>query len=60
MVVQWLRFYSSCAGGMSLIPGWGTKIPGSGQKKKKKFNESSSIRKLNKREMTDSLNILGR
>ena len=60
-MVQWLRVCSSCAGGMSLIPGWGTKIPGSGQKKKKKkVNESSSIRKLNKREMTDSLKILGR
>ena len=59
MVVQWLRFCSSSEEGMSLIPGWGTKIPGSG-KKKKKINESSSMRELNKREMTDSLKTLGR
>ena len=27
LVVQWLRFHASNAGGMGLIPDWGTKIP---------------------------------
>ena len=27
LVVQWLRCHTSTAGGMGLIPGWGTKIP---------------------------------
>ena len=27
LVVQWLRLYTSKAGGTGLIPGWGTKIP---------------------------------
>ena len=27
LVVQWLRLCASGAGGMGLIPGWGTKIP---------------------------------
>ena len=27
LVIQWLRLYASTAGGMGLIPGWGTKIP---------------------------------
>ena len=27
LVVQWLRLQASIAGGMGLIPGWGTKIP---------------------------------
>ena len=27
LVVQWLRPQTSTAGGMGLIPGWGTKIP---------------------------------
>ena len=27
MVVQWLRLHISTAGGMGLIPGWGTKVP---------------------------------
>ena len=27
LAVQWLRFHTSAAGGMSLIPGQGTKIP---------------------------------
>ena len=26
LVVQWLRFHASIAGGTGLIPGWGTKI----------------------------------
>ena len=26
LVVQWLRFHASIAGGTALIPGWGTKI----------------------------------
>jgi len=26
-VVQWLRHHASSAGGVSLIPGWGPKIP---------------------------------
>ena len=36
--VQWLRLYTSIAGGMGSIPGWKTKIPHavwSSQKKKK-------------------------
>ena len=39
LVVQWLRLCISTVGGMSLIPGQGTKIPYTvwqGQKKKKK------------------------
>ena len=38
LVVQWLRLCTSTAGGMSLIPGQGTKIPyaaGNGQKRNK-------------------------
>ena len=27
LVVQWLGLWASSAGGMGLIPGWGTKIP---------------------------------
>ena len=27
LVVQWLRFHASNAGGVGLGPGWGTKIP---------------------------------
>ena len=27
LVIQWLRLYTPTAGGMGLIPGWGTKIP---------------------------------
>ena len=27
LVIQWVRLYASTAGGMGLIPGWGTKIP---------------------------------
>ena len=37
LVAQWLRLHASFAGGMGLIPGWGTKIPhavGQGQKTK--------------------------
>ena len=30
MVVRWLRLHASNAGGMSLIPVWGTKIPHAG------------------------------
>ena len=38
LVVQWLRLCTSTAGGVDLIPDWGTKIPPtmqSSQKKKK-------------------------
>ena len=27
LAVQWLRIHASTAGGMSLIPGWGIKVP---------------------------------
>jgi len=27
LVVQWLRLYTSTAGGTSSVPGWGPKIP---------------------------------
>ena len=27
LAVQWLRHHASTAGGMGLIPGWGTRIP---------------------------------
>ena len=30
MAVQWLGLYASSAGGIGLIPGWGTKIPQAG------------------------------
>ena len=36
LVVEWLRCHTSTAGGMGLIPSWGTKIPHvvqSGQKR---------------------------
>ena len=39
LVVQWLGLHASPAGGMGLIPGWGTKTPQAeqdGQKLKKK------------------------
>ena len=41
LVVQWLRFCPSNAGGMSSIPGWGTKILHAKKKKKKFFLLSS-------------------
>ena len=43
LVVQWLRTHTSTAGGMSAIPGWGTKIPHAlwcSQKKKKLLLET--------------------
>ena len=42
LVVQWLRFHTSNAGGMGLIPGWGMKIPLASRhsQKKKKLNTS--------------------
>ena len=47
LVVQWLRLCTSTAGGMSLIPGQGTKIPyaaGNGQKRNKnKFKKTFII-----------------
>ena len=49
LVVQWLElcaFTVSTAGGMGLIPSWGTKIPHAmcfGQKKKKKAKEVKSL-----------------
>ena len=45
-VAQWLRLYVSLAGGMHLIPGWGTNIPhvaGCGQKLKKKERQNTMI-----------------
>ena len=36
LVVQWLRLHASTSRGMGLIPGWGTKIPYTVAKKKKK------------------------
>ena len=36
LAVQGLRLCTSNTGGVGLIPGWGTKIPHSSQKKKKK------------------------
>ena len=35
MAVQWLGLYASSAGGIGLIPGWGTKIPQAGDITKK-------------------------
>ena len=35
LVVQWLRLHPSTAGGINLIPGWGTKIPHVVQSKNK-------------------------
>ena len=43
LAAQWLRLCISNAGGMSSIPGWGTKIPHAAwcsQKKKKKKKSS--------------------
>ena len=36
LAVQWLRLHASTAGGVGLIPGWGTKIPHAMWRKKKK------------------------
>ena len=36
LVVQWLRLHVSTSRGMGLIPGWGTTIPYTMAKKKKK------------------------
>ena len=35
LVVQWLRLFTSTAGGAGLVPGWGTKIPHALQPRKK-------------------------
>ena len=46
MVVQWLGFHASTAGGQGSIPGQGTKIPQAawhGQKKKKKKKRTFKI-----------------
>ena len=43
LAVQWLGLHASSAGGMGLIPGWGTKISHAvwcSQKKKKKKKEA--------------------
>ena len=37
MEVQWLRLYTSTAGDMGSIPGWGTRIPRASQYGQKKF-----------------------
>ena len=36
LAVQWFGLCTSIAGGVGLIPGWGTKIPKVQQKEKKK------------------------
>ena len=37
LAVQWLRLLTSTAGGMSSIPGWGTKIPPTARHSQKKI-----------------------
>ena len=37
MAVQWLRLYTSTAGDMGSVPGWGTRIPHASQYGQKKF-----------------------
>ena len=48
LAMQWLRLRASNAGGVGLIPGWGTKVPHAARlgqkKKKKKRNEYISVR----------------
>ena len=39
LVVQWLRFCASNAGGLGSIPGWGSKTPHEAKKKKKKHSK---------------------
>ena len=46
LVVQWLGFRASTAGGMGSVPGQGTKIPQTtqhGQKKKQKQNPKNQV-----------------
>ena len=46
-MVHWLRLSVSNAGGMHLIPGWGTKIPHAtqhGQKKIMTFHATGSLK----------------
>ena len=38
LVVQWLRFYATHAGGLGAIPGWGTKISHAAQQGPKLLN----------------------
>ena len=42
LAVQWLGLRASTAGGLGLIPGWGTKIPQAGAqpKTKKKYTKN--------------------
>ena len=46
LVVQWLRLHASTSRGMGLIPGWGTKIPYTVDKKKKKKKIPNQTNKL--------------
>ena len=45
LVVQWLRLRVSNAGGVCLIPGWGTKIPHAAWHSQKQTNNSSHLLK---------------
>ena len=42
MVVQWLRFHASSAGGMGSTPGWETEIPHAGQLSQKLKTENNN------------------
>ena len=44
-MVQWSGLHASNAGGMGLIPGWGTKIPQAMQKKKQKQKQNKNWKK---------------
>ena len=43
-MLQWLRLRTFPAGGVVLIPGWGTKIPRATQPKMKKKKKSLTIK----------------
>ena len=67
MVIQWLRLHTSTAGGMGLIPDWGTKILHarvSKQKKKKDTingmkRQTAEWEKIFKKYISDKELILG-
>jgi len=47
-VVQWLGLHPSNAGGMGLIPGWGTKIPHAYTAQPKNKQHLRKLNKINK------------
>ena len=56
LVVQWLRLCPSNAGGMGLIPGWGTRIPL--REEEYTFNFLCNLKSYHKVKLTFFLKIL--